>query len=190
MPAGPTEALPAWLGGLAEPLPTRAPEGWLRLRVPVALTATLAVAASLCLVWRSAQSGLDASPEYDTAKGLPAVAVYVNHDGRVGLWNGDALATGDSIRLEVAAEDFVHVSVVLDAGEHRQVLYQGPVQAHARVLLPKAWQLDDAARSEHLSVLFSREALTRERAEALLTATTLDQTGAYLVQLTLPKRGR
>ena len=188
-PAEQAADVPAWLCNLAESAP---PRTGLRLRVPLALTGALALAAGVCLTWWSAQSALDRPPAYDTAKGLPAVAVYVNHSGNVSLWAGAALAPRDSIRLEVAAEDFVHVSVFVDshsqAGHGRQLLYQGHVTAHARELLPKAWQLDDAELPEHISVLFSTNAITPAHAVELLTAETLDPAHAYLVQVTLPKR--
>ena len=75
--------------------------------------------------------------------------------GAVSLWDGGTLLPRDRIQLEVAPEEFDHVSVFnLDAKGSPALLYQGPVKPYSRQVLPKAWELDAAGDAEHIVVMF------------------------------------
>jgi len=171
--------VPVWVEQLAAAAPARTHD-W---RPWTAALGGLAAAAVLCLVWlRPSERPLG----YDTAKGMPAVGVYVNRHEVVRVWDGAALEPGDRIRLEVAPEEFAHVSVFLEGEGSATPLYQGPVQAHARSVLPKAWQLDATSSAERIVVLFSDRTLAPAEAEAQLRRP--DPKRACVVRLTLPKR--
>lgn len=174
----PGASVPAWAAQLAA-APARSsvrPRAW-----PVAM---LGLAAAACLMLFVARRNPEAAP-YIGAKGGPAVAVYVSHAGNVGLWHGEALQVGDRIRLEVAPEAFEHVSVFEQEAGHNTLLYQGRVSAHARAMLPKAWQLSAASAAEHLAVVFSLQALSAEQAELQLRAAS--PVHAHVVKIHLSK---
>ena len=125
-----------------------------------------ALAATVGLAWLGNQGEV---ARYDTAKGAPSTAVHVKHQERVTLWDGSPLAAGDSVRIEVAPEEFEYVAVFSLEDDDRLVeLYAGRVKTHASTLLPKAWKLDDTAEPERLAVFLSHARLSVRAAEILL----------------------
>jgi hypothetical protein len=103
----------------------------------------------------------------------------------VSVWRGEALAAGDRIRIEVAAENYGHVAVFHEDAQRNTLLFQGVVAPHARTLLPRAWQLDAAETPERLAVVFSDAALDPRAAEALLRSAETAQ--HYVVRVVIEK---
>lgn len=175
---GAVEPPPAWL---AQVQPARAAT---RKRAAGFGLGGLALAAALYLaVLRPGSPATD----YDGAKGGPAIAVHVNREGRVALWDQSALHPGDRIRLEVAPAGFEYVSVFA-AGEKLSTMYSGRVPSHAQTLLPKAWLLDAAPGPERVLVMFSHALISEQAADALLKAH--DPKDISIVWLTIPKSPR
>jgi hypothetical protein len=169
---------PAWLGQL------QPPRARARKRTLAAALGGLAMAAALCLALLRPDE-----PAYDGAKGAPAVAVHVNREGRVALWDHGPLRPGDRIRLEVAAAEFEYVSVFTSQGSAKlSAMYSGRVPSHGQTLLPKAWLLDAAPGPERLLVMFSHAELSEQAASTLLKAH--DPKDIAIVWLTLPKSTR
>jgi hypothetical protein len=155
-----------------------------------------AAAAAICLtvLWPRTQN-----VAYDGVKGAPSVGVHVQRGGVAGLWDGTPLSPGDRIRLEVMPQEFDHVSVfALDSSLARPTarfdgaeslpsrLYTGRVVPGAPTVLPKAWQLDDAAGAEHLLVILAKTDVSPAAAAALMRAH--DPSEVWLVRLRLPKQ--
>ncbi len=172
--------LPAWLETRGPPRRTE------RLRARGVLIGAVAIAAALALAVLR-----DAPPKtpYDGRKGAPSAWLHVLREGVARPWDGAPLSTGDRIRLELAPQDFRHVSVFsLPAGAAPQLLYRGSVPAHARVALPKAWEIDAAPGPERIAIVFARVELSRAAAE--LTLRERDPAEVWVVELVLPKRGK
>jgi hypothetical protein len=174
--ARPAEVVPTWVAELERA--RRKPRAW------TWLAGGLAAAAALLFVWLAPGS----EPPYVGVKGAPSALVYVHRDHATSLWDHTPLRAGDQIRLEVAPEEFEHVTVLGGAarGAETTLLYGGPVKPHQRALLPKAWQLDAVGDAEHLAVVFSRAELSAGAARALLRAR--DPAEVQVVRLTLPKQ--
>jgi hypothetical protein len=180
-----TPALPAWVEQLD------APPGLTRIRRlpigPSALFAGVLAAAAALVLFRPATAPTS-ERGYDTSKGAPSVWVHVQHDGVRSPWDGAPLSPGDQIRLELAPDDFTHVTVFsLGApGARPTLLFRGGLRPHVRVALDKAWQLDDQPGMERLSVLFARAELSVAAAEKALRERDPDHVRA--VELVLTKR--
>jgi hypothetical protein len=175
--ARPADVVPGWVTELGRAPARRArPLGW--------LAGGLAAAAVLLLVWMRPES----EPLYVGTKGSPSALVYVHRDDTTMLWDQTPLRAGDRIRLEVAPEEFEHVTVLGGSarGAESALLFSGHVEPRQRALLPKAWQLDGVGQAEHLAVVFSHAELSAGAARALLRAR--DPAEVQIVRLTLPKQ--
>jgi hypothetical protein len=178
-------SVPAWVSELGAPAVRR---GSPRLRsVPVALFAGALAAAAALLVFQQPARDVSESA-YDTSKGAPSVWVHVQHQGVRSPWDGAPLSPGDQVRLEVAPEEFTHVTVFsIDAhGARPTLLFRGALQPHVRVALDKAWQLDHQPEAERLTVLFARIELSVAAAQQALRER--DPALVHAVELTLSKR--
>jgi hypothetical protein len=172
--ARPADVVPAWVSELDKAPSRRTRSVW--------IGAALAAAAALLFMWRPAEE------PYVGTKGMPSALVYVHRDHTTTLWDQAPLHAGDRIRIEVAPEEFAHVSVFSTGprGDAQAPLYSGTLKPFARTLLPKAWQLDAAGDAEHLAIVFSRAQLSTDAASALLRAR--DPAEVRIVRLTLPKK--
>jgi hypothetical protein len=156
-----------------------------RARTPALLMAAgLACAAAFGLMRAPRE------PAYDTTKGAPSVLVHVQHEGVRSTWDGAPLSAGDQIRLELAPEDFLHVSVFsLAAGPSEPtLLHRGALRPHQRIALDKAWQLDDAPAAERLAVVFAKVELSPAAARKMLKER--DPELVRVIELELPKRSQ
>ena len=180
-----TSSVPTWVSGL-EAQAVR--PSWPRPRsVEVAVFAGALAAAAALLVFR--QPARDAAESaYDSSKGAPSVWVHVQHEGVRSPWDGAPLSPGDQVRLEVAPEDFTHITV-FSLGAHGApptLLFRGALRPHVRVALDKAWQLDDQPEPERLTVLLARVELSVAAAQQALRERDPDLVRA--IELILPKR--
>ena len=180
----PAAELPSWLTAEmpAARTTSRAPA---RSRSLVwACAAALAAAACVMLFWPPAQP----EPPYVGVKGAPSALVHVQRAGVTSVWNGEPLAVGDKIRLELMPEEFSYVSVFSwPAGKGALLpLYAGRVRPRGATLLPKAWQLDAAPGPEELVILFAHAFISPAAAGQLLIAR--DPREVALVRLSLPRR--
>jgi len=182
---GPVSEVPAWVGELGAQAVRPGPP---RLRsVPVALfVGALAAAAALLVLRQPPQPASESA--YDTSKGAPSVWVHVQHEGVRSPWDGAPLASGDQVRLEVAPEEFTHVTVFSIGARSTPptLLFRGALRPHVRVALDKAWQLDAQVEPERLTVLFARVELSV--AAAKLALRERDPSLVHAVELVLPKR--
>lgn len=147
---------------------------------PLGLAA--AVAASLVIfLW-------PASPP-STAKGAPAVTVWLKRGDTIAAWDGRSpLRSGDDIRLEAAPGDFGYVTVVSTASEKPTALFQAKVDPSGKPTLSPAWRLDGQGTEEHLAVLFTREPVADDAPLGpLLTRRDGD---AWCIHEVLPKESR
>lgn len=181
----PVEAVPAWVTQLAARPPLR--PRW-RAQLPSLLCAAALASAAAVMVMRAPSEPSEPSePTYDTSKGMPSVWVHVQHDGVRGVWDGMPLTAGDHIRLELAPEQFRHVTVFsTNPPATPTLLYRAALRPHVRSALDKAWQLDGRVPVEHLTVVFSRAELSESAARQTLQEHDPDQ--VYQVELTLPMR--
>lgn len=146
--------IPAWAKDLGNPRRRRWANVW-------ALAGATA-AAGLGLVLGLAIDTAD-GPGMVTAKGSPAVGIYVKRDQRVSLWDGrSAVRPGDSLRLKVVPDGFSFVTVFTRSDrKHRDhgllELHTAPVSPEGETILPVAWRVDDRAGDEVLFVVLSRE---------------------------------
>ncbi|MEL6545177.1 MAG: hypothetical protein AAFQ82_11175 [Myxococcota bacterium] len=126
------------------------PRPWTKWAVVFAPAAFAAAALMLAL---------QPAPTYDGTKGgAPGVALFVESDGRVEVWDGSSLGAGDRFRIQVDPElgDFVAVFSE-HATDGSSLLYVGPT---AERLLPKAWSVDGEAREEVIRLSFGPDEQT------------------------------
>lgn len=102
-----------------------------------------------------------------TAKGTPAVGVYVKRDGRVSLWDGRArVLAGDTLRLKVVPVDFSHITVLSRQDDSDAAtlgrLHEAPVTPGQETVLSVAWRVDAQPGSEEIVVVLSHEPLHRD----------------------------
>jgi len=145
--------------------------------------AAVACAAAFALMRGPSESA------YDTTKGAPSVWVHVQHEGVRCTWDGAPLMAGDQIRLELAPENFRHVTVfsVGASGADPTFLHRAPLRPHARSALDKAWQLDARGTSERLLIVFAKDELSVAAARKMLRERDPEQ--VQVIELVLPKRG-
>lgn len=180
---GAAEPVPAWVLEAARPLQSSIPRPrrtWWRPLRPLGLA--VAVAASLVLfLWPAAPPS--------TAKGAPAVTVWLKRGDTVVTWDGHSpLRGGDDIRLEAAPGDFGYVTVVSTASEKPTALFQAKVDPSGKPTLSPAWRLDGQGTEEHLAVLFTREPVADDAPLGpLLTRRDGD---AWCIHEVLPKESR
>jgi len=137
------------------------------------------VFASATVVLSVAVLSLRGPTERITAKGSPSVALWLNRDGKVIVWNGQPVKAGDALRFEIAPAGFTHVTVF---DEHtRQVLYEAQVPEGPLTLTP-AWQLDGQAQRESLRVVLSRGPRS---VDSLQSAACTSDAEAHCVEFTL-----
>ena len=150
-------AVPEWVRAAAEP------RAWGRSIAVAGLAA--AAAAALLLVWLA-----PTSPGPDTtAKGAPAVTVWLKRGDAVAAWDGKSrLRPGDAIRLEAAPAGFGYLTIVSTADGAVTTLFAQALDRTGRPVLTPAWELDARGAEEHLAVLFTREPVDVAGAPALL----------------------
>jgi hypothetical protein len=180
----PAEQVPAWLSAAAQ-TPLRSARTPQRAQVLTWLSAAALAAACLVLIWLKPPS----DGPYVGVKGAPAALVHVQHAGSTAVWNGEALAAGDKIRIEVMPAEFGYVSVFSWSSTSKPPvsLYAGRVKQRSTSLLPKAWELDSAPGPELLVIFFGHAIVSEAAAEALLRAH--DPADVAIVRVLLPKRG-
>lgn len=135
--------LPGWAAAMTAPRPARP---WFRMMA----FGAAAAAASLALLLRP-------SPPRTTAKGPPAVTVWLKRGDAVTAWDRRTpLRSGDDIRLEAAAGGYSYLTIVSAAGGRSTTLYQAKLDPSGKPNLSPAWKLDGRGAEEHLAVLFTQ----------------------------------
>lgn len=107
-------------------------------------------------------------PVQITAKGDPAVGVYVKRHDRVSLWDGRSeVIPGDTLRLKVIPSGYEHLTVLSPEtreGESGNLtrLHEAVVDPDKEIVLPVAWRVDEEMGDEEIIVVLSREPLPGE----------------------------
>lgn len=160
------EPVPGWARALEEPAVASRWPAW-RALLLVASLASLAL-----MVWQLAPAAQAEAP-YVGVKGAPALALHVKRGAQVQAWDGTRpVRPGDSLRLQVAAQDYGHVWVGTLGTDARPVqLYRGALHPEGE-LLPPSWRVDSQAGVERLLVVFSRAPLDAEQLTRALDAET------------------
>ncbi len=163
------------LASPAASAPVSAVRRWLAwLRGPrigaVGLAGAVAIAA---LLWVARESH-PPRIEYDGAKGLPSVWIYVKHDNDLALWDGERpLEARDRLRMKIDPQDLTHVDVftrdeAAGAGSPLAPIFDGRLQPGAVTTLPAAWQVDGNSPRESLIVVLSRDGVSAREAQRFL----------------------
>jgi hypothetical protein len=127
---------------------------------------------------------------FATAKGGPAVGVYIRRGGRTFLWNGtEPVEPGDALRLKIVPDGMTRVHVFGRATEEAELtlLHRAAIAPDRDALLDTAWRVDGEGEREVLVVVLSPRPLSiaSARAAARSGATEREQ---WVVRLILPKR--
>jgi len=140
LPSGP---VPAWV---QRPPPRRL--GWV-------LPVLVAAAAGLVGVVTYPPRHRVAPAASTRPKGFPAFAVYVEHGGRVRLWDGrSTVSAGDQLQLKVSAAGFDRLVVgALDQGTWSP-LFEGPVSTAGETTLPLSFRVDADGETVQLGLLW------------------------------------
>jgi hypothetical protein len=155
----------AYLKSLAEtPVPPRAQPPRLEARVPrswswvTAGAGAVAVAAAIAIMARPAPPTSE-TDLYIASKGAEAAWLYVKHGSETRLWDGkSAVAPGDRLRLKVEPGRFGHLQVFsLGSTERAELIYSARLERRERLVLPEAWEVDDAPEPERLLIVFSQQ---------------------------------
>ncbi len=106
----------------------------------------------------------DKTTEITRAKGHPSIAVYIEHQGQVRLWDGrSTVSAGDRLQLKVAAAGFNHLAVgVADEGSDWKTAFKGPVSSTGETILPRSFQVDPDTTTLHLGLLLCDSACADE----------------------------
>lgn len=182
----PEPEVPGWVRRL--PARSRRP-WWAELRAVIAGGAVVAAAAALLLLVFTGDDRelpVDVRPATTTAKGGPEILVHIKRGDVVWRWDGRSpLQPADRFRLEVAPGGHRHIAVLTDGdSEQRVLLYQGPLAPQAgSLLLPTAWEVDDAPGPERLLIVLSDAPL-----DPVVRGADLDGAGTWHTTLTLPKQ--
>jgi len=187
---GRCERCSAWVARLEQPV---AVPGWVSeigaprrrswLSAGTGLVAAGALSVLLLVPWGQMQVGPSTQ-----AKGTPAVALYVQRDGVVALWDGQQpVAPGDSLRLKVVPEGLRFVVVAAATGSGTPlVLFQGEVRGDEE-LLPESWRVDASPEDETMVIVRSRERLDATGLPALI-ASPPARDDLWLTRLVISKR--
>jgi hypothetical protein len=158
----------------------------------------MASAAALLLLWwphfQHQPARFSTSPTSSSlgVKGTPAVALYINRQGKVDLWNGQSpIWPGDQLELKVVPDGLTRVQVfteqpVLGPRKRLIEIYRGPLAPHRTTLLPKAWQVDEQAGAEMLIVVLSQKVISPSTVQKELKSPTKNRS-FWLTQLRIPK---
>jgi hypothetical protein len=149
--------VPKWARDLAEQRQKASVGSWTRWKWAFGLAGTTVAVAAVVVL--SVVPTVE-SPEV-TAKGAPAVGVYVQRQGRVSLWDGRAsVLPGDTLRLKVIPSGYRHLTVLSPGSREREPamlsrLHETDVDPDKESVLPVAWRVDDEMRDEEIVVVFS-----------------------------------
>ena len=176
------EPLPEWAAALP---PRRHRRDWRWWLAPLG---TVALVASLLLVVIPANQVETPGAELPafSPKGHPVAQVHVRRgdDTRL-LGSGEALRTGDRIRLSLRATDLPHYVVFAVSGSEPVELARGRL-APDGALIPGAWEVDDSPREETLRIVFSAAPLTDDEAREA-AALRIRSDSRWTLELRLPK---
>jgi hypothetical protein len=175
MPAVVTEVVvPASKSGSARPrsLPSRSR----RLKQRLASAAGVLALAACAVLYLSARNGKIDESSYVGVKGSPAAQVLLRRDGQVRVWDGvAAVRAGDAIAVDVACEQFRHVTVAAEAtnGGTLTRAWEGECPKTSSSPLPFTLVVDEQPGREHFSVVLHREQhLDDEQLRSALRAST------------------
>lgn len=140
--------VPGWVRALEEP-----PSAERRRRLSAWGWLSFAGIAAVAMV---AVLAVDGRSGRYTAKGTAGVAVHINRNGEVWLWDSTSkLEVGDKIRLEVKPAGHRFVGVYTGGVKTRDELvplYVSSLPEEEKVALPKAWEIDGTRTSERLTI--------------------------------------
>jgi hypothetical protein len=150
--------VPGWVRSSAGPR-------WAPRSPLVAGFVALAAAMAVLLL----RTGTTTSEPATTAKGPPAVTIWLKRGAAVAAWDQKSpLRPGDSIRIEAAPAGFGYVTVVSTADSAVKTLFTQALNGSGRPVLTPAWELDARGTEEHLAVLFTQAPVDEAGAGALL----------------------
>lgn len=143
---------PSWLSTVTAPPPRRS-------YLPLA-----ALAAGLAAI--VAVSAHTPEPRL-SAKGLPAVTVWVKRGEHVIPWTSEGpVREGDALRLEVAPGDYRYVTVLEQDATGQRTLFETHVSPEGKPTMTPAWEFDGEGQGPHLVVLLSRAPLSEAGARS------------------------
>jgi hypothetical protein len=155
------------------PLPSRSR----RLKQRLASAAGVLALAACAVLYLSARNGKNDESSYVGVKGSePAAQVLLRRDGQVRVWDGvAAVRAGDAIAVDVACEQFRHVTVAAEAtnGGTLTRAWEGECPKTSSSPLPFTLVVDEQPGREHFSVVLHREQhLDDEQLRSALRAST------------------
>jgi len=87
---------------------------------------------------------------YVGAKGVAEVTVFVQRNGEVSVWQGEAVRPGDRVRLGIQPTDLRYVTI--QSGD--ETLFEGPISGDTDPwLVPASWEVDGEGDSEAITVI-------------------------------------
>lgn len=176
------ESLPDWVQALPPRRRRFSLPGWL---IPMG---AVALAAGLLLVVAPAGEPpvIDGTPAW-AAKGTPEAQILVKRGETISRWSeGDRLATGDQLRVELHPSGLAHYVVVSAEKGGFSTLARGELRADSG-LIPGAWKVDANGGEERLIIVLSSGPLAAAQLEEAVA--TLPRTAeVWTVERRLPKQ--